>query len=370
MYIGDSQDFYTMHKSLKEYGKQVIRSMVFWSIAMVLYSIFRFYGLGDFQGITINNGYKEVLQMPHLLRLFAFSGMLMGFIFAHIEFFFEKYASKKLSIGLLILLKTFLYLVTVIIVSTIAKSLISIKFGIDVDATGPLWEDEIFKSTLVYVLLVSIVFSFIKIANEKFGKGVFLKMLLGRYKKPQEEKRIFMFLDLQSSTTIAEKLGHFKYSQLIQDCFYDLNEIVPKYAAEIYQYVGDEAVLSWPYKKGLANNNCVQMYFEFAAFLSSKSSYYNQKYGLTPLFKAGLHGGTLMVAEVGVVKKELAFHGDVINTSARIQAECNTYKVPILISESLKNQLSMQNSFIAKHMGNVLLKGKENKVNIYTLMHS
>ena len=112
------------------------------------------------------------------------------------------------------------------------------------------------------------------------------------------------------------------------------------------------------------------MYFEFARFLAEKSEYYNNKYGLTPLFKAGLHGGTLMVAEVGVVKKELAFHGDVINTSARIQSECNTYKVPILISESLKNQLNMQDHFKAQHMGNVLHKGKENKVNIYTLMHT
>ncbi|MDC8004245.1 adenylate/guanylate cyclase domain-containing protein [Aureisphaera galaxeae] len=360
-----------MYKSLKEYGKQVIRSMVFWCIALVLYSIFRFYGLSEFQGVSVNSDFQEILQMPHILRLFTFSGLLMGFLFAHIEYFFEKYASKRLSIGFLILFKTFLYLFTITAVSQLVRSLIQLRFGIDVDNTaGPLWEDEVFMSTLLYVLLVSIVFSFIKIANEKFGKGVFLKMLLGRYKKPQEEKRIFMFLDLQSSTTIAEKLGHFKYSQLIQDCFYDLNEIVPKYAAEIYQYVGDEAVLSWPYAKGLANNNCVQMYFEFAAFLASKAAYYNEKYGLTPLFKAGLHGGTLMVAEVGVVKKELAFHGDVINTSARIQAECNTYEVPILISESLKDQLSMQNNFVAKHMGNVLLKGKENKVNIYTLMHS
>ncbi|MEL6810710.1 MAG: adenylate/guanylate cyclase domain-containing protein [Bacteroidota bacterium] len=359
-----------MYKSLKEYGKQVIRSMIFWTIALVLYSIFRFYGLREFHGIVVNTDFQEILRMPNILRLFALSGLLMGFLFAHIEFFFEKYASKRLAIGALILLKTLLYLFTIILVSSLVRSLISLKFEIDVEAAGPLWEDEIFISTLLYVLLVSVVFSFIKIANEKFGKGVFLKMLLGRYKKPQEEKRIFMFLDLQSSTAIAEKLGHLKYSQLIQDCFYDLNEIVPKYAAEIYQYVGDEAVLSWPYKKGLANNNCVQMYFEFTAFLASKSEYYLEKYGLTPLFKAGLHGGNLMVAEVGVVKKELAFHGDVINTSARIQAECNTYKVPILISESLKNQLSIQDSFVAKHMGNVLLKGKENKVNIYTLIHS
>ncbi|MEP2935443.1 MAG: adenylate/guanylate cyclase domain-containing protein [Gilvibacter sp.] len=355
-----------MNKSLKNYVKQVFKSLVFWAIAMGLYCLFRFYGLPQVAGINIDSDYREAMEFTNIVRLFIFSGVLVGFVFANIEYFFEKFASKRASIALIMLVKAGLYIIAMVVVSTAAKTFASFKFGVELNQNGSWWQDKTFQAVLVYVFCVSLVFSFIKIANEKFGKGVFLKMLLGRYKKPQEEKRIFMFLDLKSSTTIAERLGHFKYSQLIQDCFYDLNEIVPKYSAEIYQYVGDEAVLSWPYKKGLANNNCVKMYFEFAAALNNKADYYNQKYGLTPLFKAGLHGGTLMVAEVGVVKKELAFHGDVINTSARIQSECNNYDVPILISESLKDDLSAV-AFTAKHMGNVLLKGKEVEVNIYTI---
>jgi len=145
-------------------------------------------------------------------------------------------------------------------------------------------------------------------------------------------------------------------------------DIVPKYAAEIYQYVGDGAVLSWPYQKGLADYNCVALFFEFQNLLKEKSNYYQERYGLVPEFKAGRHGGKLMVAEVGVVKKELAFHGDVINTSARIQASCNTYNVPILISEKLKDDLDNNNSYVMNHIGNVLLKGKHEKLNIFTLL--
>ncbi|WP_219011061.1 hypothetical protein [Aquimarina litoralis] len=47
-----------------------------------------------------------------------------------------------------------------------------------------------------------------------------------------------MFLDLNSSTSIAEKIGHMKYSQLIQDCF-DQLDMTEDFGAEIYQYVGD-----------------------------------------------------------------------------------------------------------------------------------
>ena len=66
-----------------------------------------------------------------------------------------------------------------------------------------------------------------------------------------------MFLDLKSSTTHAEQLGHIKYSQLIQDCFYELTEVVTRREAQIYQYVGDEIVLTWPYEKGIKNKSSV-----------------------------------------------------------------------------------------------------------------
>ena len=336
----------------------------------MLWGLFRFYGLNDMDGISVAPNFQEAMEAANTLRLFFVSGVLSGIVFGNIEFFFEKKVSNKLALGLRILFKICLYLITMIFISTIIKYMAKMRFSLDL-AIDPshFWEDKMFRVTLLYVLLVSIVQSFIKIANEKFGKGVFLKMLLGKYKKPKEEKRIFMFLDLKSSTTIAETLGHYKYSQLIQDCFYDLNDIVSKYAAEIYQYVGDEAVLSWPYKKGLADNNCVALFFDFQNLLKDKTSYYKEKYGLVPEFKAGLHGGKLMVAEVGVVKKELAFHGDVINTSARIQAECNKYNVSILISEKLKEDLN-HSAYAFNHIGNVLLKGKLDTLNIFTLQEN
>ncbi len=357
-----------MHKELKRYLRNLWQSVIFWTLALFLWGLLRFYGLADMEGIHIDAKFQEAMQINFLLRFFTFAGILVGIIFANIEFFFEKYSSNKLTLGLRVFFKSCLYLLTVIIIATATKELAMSRFDLEINNDlGWWWEDKMFRAVIVYILLISVVFSFIKIANEKFGKGIFLKMLMGRYKNPKEEKRIFMFLDLRSSTTIAEILGHFKYSQLIQDCFYDLNDIVPKHSAEIYQYVGDEAVLSWPYHKGLADNNCVALFFEFQNLLAKKAPYYKAKYGLIPEFKAGLHGGKLMVAEVGVVKKELAFHGDVINTSARIQAECNNYNVPILISEILKDDLQSNNAYASKHIGNLLLKGKNTAVNLFTL---
>ncbi len=208
---------------------------------------------------------------------------------------------------------------------------------------------------------------FILQINEKFGQGILIDFLLGKYHRPKEDKRIFMFLDLKSSTTYAEKLGHIRYSQLLQDCFFDLTDIVLKYEAKIYQYVGDEVVLSWDVTEGINQGNCLNTFFAYESLLDERSDYYLSKYGIVPEFKAGVNIGKVTVAEVGEIKKELAFHGDALNTAARIQGKCNDYKKKLLVSEEIKTKLTDQITYSFEFLETVILKGKKESVNIYTV---
>ena len=356
-----------MGRSFRHFFRLLWKSLLFWAIAMGLFGVFRYYGISDSEGFELAGGFVKT-NFSKVIFHHIVAGLAIGLLYATIDFIFEKFGPKKLSLGFDLAIKMVVYFVATVAVFTLVLEVFSVLEKINIDNQIGWWRtNKTFWTMLLYVVLMSLVFAFIKIAVEKFGKGVFLKMLLGKYKNPKEEKRIFMFLDLKDSTTIAEQLGHFKYSQLIQDCFFDLNEVVPKFDAEIYQYVGDEAVLCWPYKKGLANNNCVGLFFAFQQQKLRKATYYSEKYGVVPEFKAGLHGGVLMLAEVGIVKKELAYHGDVINTSARIQGECNKHNVPILISEVLLKDLQVGNTFSSRSLGTVLLKGKHKEVEIHTI---
>ncbi|MEM6318578.1 MAG: adenylate/guanylate cyclase domain-containing protein, partial [Bacteroidota bacterium] len=69
----------------------------------------------------------------------------------------------------------------------------------------------------------------------------------------------------------------------------------------------------------------------------------------------------------GFVKKELAYHGDVINTSARIQGQCNTYNAGLLVSEKLMGDLNTKDFSATNLMGSVLLKGKQEAIKIHTI---
>ena len=94
--------------------------------------------------------------------------------------------------------------------------------------------------------------------------------------------------------------------------------------------------------------------------------FYQEKYGLVPFFKAGIHAGTVTVTEIGKYKKEIAYHGDPINTAARIQGKCNELGEELLISDELEEHI--RNEQIAlNNVGSILLRGKEKSVDIYAV---
>ena len=159
-----------------------------------------------------------------------------------------------------------------------------------------------FIMSIAYWGIACILALFILQVSEKFGQGVLINFLLGKYHRPKEENQIFMFMDLRSSTLYAEKLGHIRYSQFIQDCFYDITDMITKYRANIYQYVGDEVVLNWNVHDGIRDGNCIQIFFEFDQYLKKRKDYYQSKYDVIPEFKAGVNIGIVTAVEVGVLR--------------------------------------------------------------------
>lgn len=172
---------------------------------------------------------------------------------------------------------------------------------------------------------------------------------------------------MKSSTTIAEKLGHIKYFELLSEYYFDLSEAIIKYSGEIYQYIGDEIVVSWKYKDGVENNNCIGCFFSMKEDLGKRVNWYTKYFGLLPTFKAGFHYGKVTIGEIGALKKEIVFTGDVLNSTARIQGLCNQYKVDILISDDLKKILNLDSEFQIKSLGKNEIRGKKENMELYTI---
>lgn len=333
---------------------------------MCLHVFIRYLGVYDEPGIHVNFEYE--LSLIDNLKYGFLSGMLIGFFLSLVEYVFEKYLAYRIPMWLYFIFETIAYFIVLAFVLIIAFFFFNKENNTNYFTKEYLrLDNKVYWAYLIYALYISIGLSFIRISTEFLGGNTFWKILQGKYQTPKEETRIFMFLDLKSSTTIAEKLGHFKHSKLIKDCFFDLNEILLNFKGEIYQYVGDEAVITWIYTLGIQNNNCTELFFSFRDRLKNRSPYYLKNYGIIPEFKAGIHGGKIITVEVGTIKKEIAYHGDTINTAARIQSKCSEYQQQVIISKELFEALNKDNSYKTIDLGSILLRGKEVQLNLLGL---
>jgi adenylate cyclase len=353
----------------KSYLSNISTTAVFWLFAAFLFVVLRTVGInegGDFLKLEHDHIRLDLITV-------LFGGIMLGIAFGILDIFLDTEKIRKKSYGFIILVKgifhvSILILVTYLIV--VILSLFEAGTALRQAYSFSLYKwtiSEDFLVALVYLWVVSMVISLIKQVNLKFGPGNLAKFMLGTYHHPRVEERIFMFLDMKSSTTHAERLGHIRYSELIQDCFYDLTEVVIERRVEVYHYVGDEAILTWKVNDGIDDANCLNAFFDFEKVLYAKSNHYNKKYEFSPEFKAGVNIGLATIAEVGEIKREIHFHGDVLNTAARLQSECNHYNKRILISEDLRRRFSTDSGLNFVSIGDILLKGKEKKLNIYSV---
>ena len=303
----------------------------------------------------------------HNIRIVLVFGTMAGMLFGISQLKVERYLYRRVPLWRLGLYGLLTNTVILSIIFSLAYRFFKNIVGFNEDVSFLQFiQNPSAVLTFFYTILVNFVLSSIRQLNLLLGKGNLLRFIKGDFYEPRVENRAFMFVDLKDSTGIAEKLGHIKYSSFIQDCFYDL-QVVQAFDAEVYQYVGDEVVLSWRVRKNMDYTKCLNAFWAFEDQLKNRADFYLSKYGVKPSFKAGLHFGEVTTAEVGEIKREIAYHGDTMNIAARIQEKCNEFNKTLLISEFIHSELQTNGSCNFELMGKELLRGKQEGVRIYAV---
>ena len=335
-------------------------SLIIWIFAAFLFGFIRVWGTGSLPAFERVLPFEPIYFSIQMMVL----GLAVGIPFGIMDFVLDTNWIRKRSYWKIILMKVAIQVL--IAMSSMALLVLSNN---TIDDFKISMMSFIFSETsllwIVFTGIVSFFIYFLEVVKSKIGDRVMFNLIMGKYHNPRVETRIFMFLDMKDSTTHAENLGHIKFSSLIQDSLNDLTPAIIEHKVEVYQYVGDEAVLTWNLNNGFENANCLQVYYSFQKTLNDKKEYYENEYGFVPFFKAGVHLGDVTVSEVGIVKREIAYHSDVLNTAARIQGKCNEFEAELLISEALKDKLEKQLFFNFTLIGGISLKGKHQLVNIF-----
>ena len=345
---------------------KIIKQIVFWIFAYgLLFLIIHLTALSVLQAM----GRSTDLSISGVLTLFLSLGTFLGLALGITDHFLKNHMFKNRSLGFNILIGGILYF-------SVLTILISFLRYIVVEHLSETFLNQYTENIvrlnwrfynviiLSYTLFMTLVLSFINQMTNKFGPGLIVPFLLGKFRYPAEENRLFMFLDLKDSTKLAEKLGHIKYSAFIQESFMDINQIVKKYDAQIYQYVGDEVVVSWPlgcWDTSLA----IEFFFAVHKRFQNKKAHYLKNYNHVPIFKAGAHQGLVTAVEVGDIKREIAYHGDTLNVASRIEGLCKTYDKLILISGKVNENQKIAENFTLTSLGPQKLEGREMSVEVF-----
>ena len=255
-----------------------------------------------------------------------------------------------------VVVKTLIYLAVI---------LLGLKFGLLLfPARG---ETGIESGDVVFSLAAAFVFVFILDLNSLLGQNVLINFITGRYYAPRVELRVFLFIDMEGSTGLAERLGPLAFHRLVNRFVEDLTQPIVAARGEIHRYVGDELIATWKLKKGASDNRCVAACFAAIDKLARSAPDYRREFGTAIAVRAGLHCGPVVTGEMGSVKREIVFLGDTVNTAARIQDLCRETGDRVIASAELIDRLELPAGITKRSLGDLRLRGKGSDLALYAL---
>lgn len=304
----------------------------------------------------------------------ALIGLLAGLLIAVLELFLFARGAKKIKFIWLLILRTLIYVVllTSIIISVVITSrMIRLNQDYsdvihDQDFQDYLIEGN-FSVAIVYALIFAFSINFVRMISRKMGQGMLVSYINGTYHSPVHQARIVMFINISNSKELMNKLGPLKFHKFLNEFFYDISVPIVSYRGIIYEYIEDLMVITWSMNKGLENANCIRTYFGIKEIMNDKKEKYLEKYGFPPQVEASLHTGSVVRAEIGEVKTQIVFHGDTMNTTARILGKCKELSVGLLASGQLIHMIGMPRIYSKKSISEISLKGKQIKLDLFEI---
>ncbi|QOZ27508.1 adenylate/guanylate cyclase domain-containing protein [Bradyrhizobium sp. CCBAU 51753] len=251
-----------------------------------------------------------------------------------------------------------------VVVAVAAMVLEVVLYGHGLEAK---WIRETFLKIIGVSLLLSIPITTIYELVRMIGGRTLFNVALGRYRQPLREERVLLFLDLVGSTTVAEAVGELRVQELLTRFFFDIDEAIVAHGGEVHAYVGDEVIVTWLVDTGRPSRRWLDCVFAIEDRLAQRADHYRKEFGMVPAFRAGIHAGPVVVGECGDSRRQIAYFGDTMNVTARLQQHCKQADRPLLISGELRRLLPQADDLVIEPLGATQLRGRAAPVEVFAV---
>lgn len=233
---------------------------------------------------------------------------------------------------------------------------------------GDIFSMRKFYQFVLRVVLVTSVALLVVQLEEMIGRRTILGVLFARYEKPVTEERVVLTMDLVGSSALAERLGDMLYYRFLNRVHALSTDAVLRNEAEIYKYVGDEVIFTWPVRLGVRDGNCLDLYFDIMARIQAHAEEFEREFGHVPAYRAAVHAGPVIAAQVGHVKRSIEFSGDVMNSVSRMVDVAKHMKVGLLVSSELLGKMPRADErFKLSDEHVVPVKGRRREVRVHVV---
>lgn len=199
------------------------------------------------------------------------------------------------------------------------------------------------------------------------GERNFRDVLLGRYHRSRTEERFFLFVDVVGSTPLAERIGPAAVHHFLGKVFRLASDPIDDHRGDVYQYVGDEIVITWTVTEGRDGARPLACFFAIQQALERAAPEFERKFGVVPRLRAALHAGPVITGEVGGSRRAIVYHGDVMNTASRIEQATRDLERQYLVSGDALERLADLGGFALEDLGLQPLRGRAAAMQVYAV---
>ncbi len=199
------------------------------------------------------------------------------------------------------------------------------------------------------------------------GRRTFRNLMFGRYRNPRAERRFFLFVDVIGSTAIAERLGALQAHRFLAAVFSATAEPIAASRGEIYQYIGDEIVVTWTEQDGKPGARALRCYFLMEESLRDLKDLFRAQFAAEPGLRAALHLGEVIAGEVGEQRRAIVYHGDVMNTASRLEQATRELGCRFIASADAVAALESTGEFQLKDLGALKLRGRKEPIRAWAV---
>ena len=265
--------------------------------------------------------------------------------------------------------KSLAYAGVIVGVVLIRPGLLVAGLLIDGDLAAHMWREadaKIQPALLIpMVFLVMPMFILIGQLRRLIGERTLRNIVSGRYHRPRIEERFFLFVDIVGSTPLAERLGPEAIHRFLNRVFGIMSGPIDDHGGEVYQYVGDEAVITWTVPEGRAAARPLACCFAIERALADEAACFTRDFGIVPRLRAALHAGEVITGEFGGTRRAIVFHGDVMNTTSRIENATRDLGRSFLVSEDAVLRLDGADAYDLVDLGPQWLRGRQAALRLY-----